>query len=81
MPDRLVDGGISGIFGRGLVEPRLPTGFDGDPALVVVDAGRSLRVDTGRSLLDRLLHNAERVSALYHLSRWLMVAFDVTLSC
>jgi predicted acylesterase/phospholipase RssA len=76
VPDRLVDGGISGIFGRGLVEARIGQPDD-ELRLVVVDAGRCLHVNTGRTFRDRLSNLGQRVSVAALLARWLMVAFDV----
>lgn len=74
--DRLVDGGVSGIFGRGLIRPveRRPGAAPID--VVVVDAGRRLPAEAA-SLGCRLTRFAQRASALVLLSRWLMVSLDV----
>ena len=76
VPDRLVDGGISGIFGRGLVDPA--TAPRGRTALVAVDGGRRLVANHERTVGGRLRSVLERLSALYHLSRWLTVAFEIS---
>lgn len=78
IPDRLVDGGVSGIFGRGLIQARYRQAEGtGEPTeVVVVDAGRRLPPET-RSLSARLARLGQRSSALILLSRWLQVAMDV----
>lgn len=78
IPDRLVDGGVSGIFGRGLIQARYRHArAEHQPTeVVVVDAGRSLPPET-RSLGARLARLGQRSSALILLSRWLQVAMDV----
>jgi hypothetical protein len=77
VPDRLVDGGISGIFGRGLVRPRAEQPQIDRPAFVVVDAGRKLNRNNGSSSRHRLSRLLERLLGLVLLSRWLVVALDV----
>lgn len=74
VPDRLVDGGTSGIFGRGLlIESAEP-----EPSLVVaVDAGRSLVVNRGRSLKDHVAGVGQRASVIALLARWLQTTLDV----
>ncbi len=78
IPDRLVDGGVSGIFGRGLIQARYRRsgGSTGPTEVVVVDAGRRLPPET-RALGARLARLGQRSSALILLSRWLQVAMDV----
>lgn len=78
IPDRLVDGGVSGIFGRGLIQARYRRiqGSDEPTEVVVVDAGRRLPPET-RRLGARLARLGQRSSALILLSRWLQVAMDV----
>ena len=77
IPDRLVDGGVSGIFGRGLIQARYRDTKGGEPTeVVVVDAGRRLPPET-RSLGAGLARVGQRSSALMLLSRWLQVAMDV----
>jgi len=78
IPDRLVDGGVSGIFGRGLIQARYrrTRGSDEPTEVVVVDAGRRLPPET-RTLGARLARLGQRSSALILLSRWLQVAMDV----
>lgn len=78
IPDRLVDGGVSGIFGRGLIQARYrrPEGSNEVTDVAVVDAGRRLPPET-RSLGARLARMGQRSSALILLSRWLQVAMDV----
>ncbi|MDY7106714.1 MAG: hypothetical protein S0880_36520 [Actinomycetota bacterium] len=84
VPDRLVDGGVSGIFGRGLLGVRSrdtadePVG-EADPAnVLVMDAGRSLAANGGTTMRHRAAQAAERLSAIALLARWLMVAFDIS---
>jgi hypothetical protein len=77
VPDRLVDGGISGIFGRGLVTPRTEPPQIDRPAFVVVDAGRKLNRNNGSSSRHRLSRLLERLLAVVLLSRWLIVALDI----
>jgi hypothetical protein len=78
IPDRLVDGGVSGIFGRGLIQARARGPQKPEPTeVVVVDAGRSLAVER-RSLGNRVARLGQRSSALMLLSRWLKVAMDVS---
>ncbi|MET0457702.1 MAG: hypothetical protein ABW195_00535 [Ilumatobacteraceae bacterium] len=78
VPDRLADGGMASIFGRRLVEPAAPTPAGADlPVLLVVDGGRGLRIDRGRSTADLAHHLLERLSAVYHLARWLQVSFEI----
>jgi hypothetical protein len=78
VPDRLVDGGISGIFGRGLVRARPQGGEQGPPpTVVVVDAGRSLEVNNDRTVKDRASGMGERLAAMLLMVRWLKVALFV----
>ena len=75
VPDKLVDGGLTGIFGRHLVQVK-----SADPAVkplvVVVDAGRKLVVNNDGNLKDRATGVGERASALLLLTRWLKVALE-----
>jgi hypothetical protein len=110
VPDRLVDGGMSGIFGRGLIQQidaaveqsvvvdaqaerpggAAPKGGNGqrgiksapdtqveDPQLVIVDAGRALKVRTGHTFGDRLWARCERLSNAVLLARWLAVSMEI----
>jgi hypothetical protein len=81
VPDRLVDGGISGIFGRGLVRALPPKqghhASPTPPTVVVVDAGRSLEVNNDRTVKDRAAGMGERLAAMLLMVRWLKVALDV----
>lgn len=85
VPDRLVDGGISGIFGRGLIRvdrppvARVTAGDRRQPepvGVLVVDAGRRLVATTGKQWRHRTQRWLERLSVVYHLARWLQIAFD-----
>jgi hypothetical protein len=76
VPDRLVDSGISTIFGRGFVEARPPGPLE--PTLVVVDAGRALQAQDTGTARDHVRNVLQRLSTLAHLARWLVVAFDAS---
>jgi hypothetical protein len=79
VPDMLVDGGLWGIFGRGLLGRRAdPERAVPRPRLVVVDAGRRLRPHNERSLKDRSVRIGERFSGLLLLARWLTIAVDIS---
>ncbi len=76
VPDKLVDGGLSGIFGRQLVRVK-PHDASVEPLVVIVDAGRTLVVNNDGTLKDRLTGMGERASALVLLARWLKVSLEV----
>lgn len=76
VPDRLVDGGISGIFGRGLMKRNEPTS-NGRANVLVVDAGRRLVSNGGTSARNTATRLVERLSIAVLLARWLAVAIDV----
>lgn len=94
VPDRLVDGGLNGIFGRGLLlEPAdvdtvlgPPAAVDDDPLqgpgvlplLLTVDTGRALVANDAESLTDRLLWWGQRLSLIALEARWLQVAFNIS---
>jgi hypothetical protein len=75
VPDKLVDGGLTGIFGRQLVQVK-SANPNIKPLVVVVDAGRKLEVNNGGTLKDRATGVGERASALLLLVRWLKVALE-----
>lgn len=86
VPDRLIDGGISGMFGRGLIafttapdasQPATDFQPADEQLLVIVDAGRALQVRGGRTYRDRVLTRVEGVSTIVLLARWLAIAMDV----
>lgn len=75
VPDRLIDGGISGIFGRGLMRPTHSDGTASD--VLVVDAGRRLVNNGSDSVKHIVARVMERMSIGLLLARWLAVAIDV----
>jgi hypothetical protein len=82
VPDRLVDGGVSGIFGRSMLRARGATvttsRTPSEPVdVLVIDAGRSLQPNDSATMAHRLSRAGERLSAVVLLARWLMVALDV----
>jgi hypothetical protein len=77
VPDRLVDGGISGIFGQRLLVPRGHPGEADPPRVLVVDSGRKLVPNNGTEPKSRLMRLIEDISAVALLARWLQVAFDI----
>jgi hypothetical protein len=54
-----------------------PVALVEDPQLVIVDAGRGLKVRTGRTFGDRLWARCERLSNAVLLARWLAVSMDI----
>ena len=78
VPDRLVDGGLFGIFGRVLVHvisaEQQPAG---PPLVLVVDAGRRLPINNNETFKDHLTGVGERLSVVLLLARWLKVALEV----
>ncbi len=77
VPDRLVDGGLSGILGRGLIQAAEYVADDeGPPLVLAVDAGRSLPQNSAWLLRNRAWRLGERLSSLVLLARWLQIAFE-----
>jgi hypothetical protein len=79
VPDQLVDGGLSGIFGTGMVQVdgRVAAAPGVKPLVVVVDAGRKLVINNDATFKDRAAGGSQRASALLLIARWLKVALDV----
>jgi hypothetical protein len=75
--DRLVDGGISGIFGRGLLRSGANPASSEQPNVLVMDAGRRLVANGGTSGKHQFARILERLSVVMLLARWLAVAIDV----